>query len=100
MTDAVRLLQLVCGLLWLVPVAFLSPRAWRAVHGRASTIDLLRMPMMMVALSQVLFSVRWMLWPHSLPTMQSDELLFWTGAYVLSAIAAAGTIYAHWLTRT
>lgn len=93
-TQVVMALQLVSGLLWLLPAAALFPALVRTWRKTASALDVLSTPMFFAALNQPGFTLRWWLWPHTLPAMRTDELMFWAGLYVLSSIVAVGVLMA------
>ncbi len=91
---AVQILQALSGLLWLLPAFILAPAVVRTWRGKASALDVISTPFFFVALNQPGFTLRWWLWPHTLPEMGADELTFWAGLYVLSAMAAIGVAIA------
>lgn len=89
MPKMIQLLQLLSGLAWLVPALVLSPRIVRAWRQGASRATLLTAPIAFVCWLQVGFSIRWMLWPHSVAEMGNSELTCWGALYTLSAGLAA-----------
>ncbi len=92
MSEIIYWLQLASGLVWAVPLTMLSPGAWRVVRHKGDWLDALRSPTFLVALVQVWFIARWMIWPHSGSEMGTTELHAWAAGYVLSIISACGII--------
>ncbi len=97
MIALVQALQVLSGVLWLLPAGYLLPAVpamWRGSQQAALATPILAFSWLMVG-----FSVRWMIWPAALLVMETEELLFWAGLYTLSSICALGVIYGAWLTR-
>lgn len=105
MIAIVKLLQLLSGLAWLVPMILYTPaicRIWRApMRGpsRPDPLDVLVSPLAFIAALQVGFTIRWMLFPHSISGMQRTELVIWSGLYTLSIAAAVLSIVAWRIAR-
>ena len=99
MASLVQALQVLSGILWLLPAIQLAPAVWRTWQGRANRMAILATPTFFIALLQTGFVVRWLLWPHSMTSMGGDELASWAGLYATSCACALATFYRAWLTR-
>ncbi len=94
MTELVRLLQVVSGVLWLVPMVLASRSLWRIIGGTADIRDVLRVPTVLVALTFIIGAGRWLAFPETIAVMREAELVFWIGAYALNIISAIGVSWA------
>jgi hypothetical protein len=90
MDSLVQLLQLVSGVLWLLPLVLHTPSLWRVIRGKADLLDMIRAPHWFVALVMVLGSIRWLVYPGSLASMSATELVYWAAIYLINIGAAAG----------
>lgn len=91
----VQILQVAAAVAWLIPAVMLLPGIWRVWMRRADPIDALRVPIWLTSLLMIGFSVRWLIWPHALPTMNLTELTAWAALYAGSIIAAVSLALAH-----
>lgn len=85
MIAIIQAIQLVSGVLWLIPALLLTGRILRSWRAGATRATVLAAPIGFVAWMQVGFVVRWMLWPHALGTMNVLELTAWAALYLLSS---------------
>jgi hypothetical protein len=101
----IAFLQLLSGIAWLIPLALFTPaviRIWRAPWtgpSRPDPLDVLVSPLAFVGALHVGFTIRWVLFPHSIRVMDSIELGLWSGLYVLSIIAAGCSVLAWRIAR-
>jgi hypothetical protein len=84
MSALVQALQILSGLLWLLPALYLTPRIIASWRKGASRATLLSAPIGFLSWLQVGFIVRWIAWPHALAAMRGDELLTWAALYGMS----------------
>jgi hypothetical protein len=91
----VQILQVLSGTLWLFPAAILFPSVLRTWRNRATILDVLSTPMFFVSCIFILGAIRWIAWHSTLSRMRGDELLFWSGIYVMSILAAVGVAWSH-----
>lgn len=92
MTGLVHALQIVVGLLWLIPLVLFAPalcRVWRKSH---DTADLLVAAYPLIGFAQAGFSLRWLLYASAVQIMGSDELAYWCGLYAFSGLTVALTL--------
>lgn len=99
MIDLVQALQLVSGMLWLLPAVVLAPGVWRTWMGRPTVLDVLSSPMFFVCCIFVAGAFRWLLWDSTLQYMTGEELTFWAGIYVVSSLCAIGVLWSYWLAK-
>ena len=99
MAELVQVFQAVSGGLWLAPAVYLTPRIVRSWRHDASRIEMLSAPIGFFAWLMVGFSLRWLVWSHSIPGMNPLELAAWTALYALSAVLAAWVMVGAWQTR-
>lgn len=88
----VQLTQVVAGLAWSFLAVLFAGAVLRVWFGGADIVDVLVSPLAFVALDQVGFSVRWLIFPGAMRVMGTDELILWAGLYTLSVLAVV------WLT--
>lgn len=89
-------LQIIAGLSWLIAAIFYSKSVWRVLASRAKWIDVFRALFVFVALTQVGFTVRWLVWPHAIGQMGFYEQLTWAILYTMSAILGAALVVASY----
>lgn len=82
-------LQALAGLAWLAVFVQRAPGLWRLFRPNPSVMDIYGSPLPLVAIVQVGFSVRWFVWPKTIGHMIPEELVFWAGLYLASAMSAA-----------
>lgn len=89
MTPAlVHWLQITTLFAWLAPLVLAAPAMARVALRRDNRKDVAKGDAFFMALLQILFSVRWILWPGSLQHMEINQLTFWASAYALSTALA------------
>lgn len=96
LVDIIRTLQVSSGLVWLLFLVLLMPAFTRVIFDRGDRLDAFRVPLVFLAIDQVWFIVRWLIWPHAIVTMSYNELQGWTAAYIgslVSAVTIIGTNY-------
>ncbi len=81
-------LQIFSGIAWCLPVVTLFPAFLHVWRKSAGMIDIVRLPLLFAAIVQVGFSVRWLIWSHSLPVMDQTELSAWAALYFMNGVAA------------
>lgn len=86
--SIVTVMQVIAGLLWLVPAIYLTPRIVRSWKADANSLPIRGIPVGFLAWLQVGFTVRWLAWPHALGTMKTAELLTWATLYAFSGFLA------------
>ena len=84
----VHWLQMATLVAWTAPLVLSAPAVSRTFFRRGSKADLDAGDVFFMALLQMDFAVRWMLWPGSLKTMDAAQLTFWASAYALSTVLA------------
>lgn len=94
MIELVQALQVVSSLTWLMVATFIvTPFLFKRLRNIrvewTTNPDLL----VMMGLTQAGFSLRWMVWPHALPSMGWDELSAWAILYTVSTYVGAKVIY-------
>lgn len=99
MTALVQSLQVLSGIAWLLPAAFLAPRIAAAWRSGASRMTLLSVPVAFLAWLQVGFIVRWLAWPGTVAAMSEDETVTWASLYLLSSGCALWVFKSAWETR-
>jgi hypothetical protein len=86
--------QIISGLCWLVPVLIYCPAVWRVmVTNKWTGIDAPRVVVWFMAVNQLCFIIRWLIWPDTTRAMQDNELGVWSGLYVFSSICALCFVY-------
>ena len=95
MTLNILAFQVLSGLCWFAPLVYLLPCFVRTLIGRGSLVDSLRVPFFIVAVAQVGFSLRWLIWPGAISLSGSTEQQLWAAAYSLNAIGALGCLRTH-----
>ena len=98
--DIVRGLQLACLVVWLGPVLDKAPSFWRVLINTTEKWekwDPAWAAFWLLALTQVGFSVRWLIFPHDLGPQDVAELEFWAICYLSSACTAIGMIWTQGL---
>lgn len=89
MTPAiVHWLQIATLVAWVAPLVMAAPAMKRTFFRRGSDADVDAGDVFFMALLQMFFSVRWLLWPGSLKHMEVNQLTFWATAYALSTVLA------------
>lgn len=89
MTAIIPLAQIIAGVCWLVASAYFSPSVWRLLISLKSTPrDLFGGVLFFIGLTQAGFTLRWLVWSHSIPSMSTTELSWWLAIYVSSAVEA------------
>lgn len=91
----IPIVQAIAGALWLVEAAVLLPGSLRVWRGTGDAIDAGRIPLFMLGFILPGFSLRWLIWPHALATMNVAELSFWAALYLAEAGTAVFCIAAH-----
>lgn len=87
--------QTISGLAWLLPLVLFTPSVWRVWSGKAAAVDVICAPLAFVALLQIGFIVRWLVFPHAIGAMVDGELAMWAGLYFMSALSALGLLLAY-----
>jgi hypothetical protein len=99
MIHVLTAFQIISGVAWLISSFWLWPYAWRTFHGTGSVHDLMGTILVFVALNQSGFTSRWLIFPHSLASMEPHEMLYWIGLYALSSILAVAVMLGGRLVR-
>jgi hypothetical protein len=76
------------GACWIAPLTLFLPSVYRIWRGSADALDVMLSPVAFVAANQIGYVARWVLFPHAMTTMQSRELIMWSGLYTLSSLSA------------
>lgn len=84
--NIVTALQILAGLLWLIPAVYLTPRVIRS--WQAGAYPERGIPVAFLAWLQIGFTVRWLAWPHALGAMDAPELVTWATLYAFSGFMA------------
>ena len=84
----VHWLQITTLVTWIVPLVMAAPAMSRTFFRRGTKADTAAGDVFFVALLQIFFSARWVLWPGSLKHMEVNQLTFWASAYALSTVLA------------
>ena len=91
--------QLGAGLCWLLPLGLFLPCVLRIWRGRGDALDWIGSPAAFVAMLQVGFVLRWLLFPNAVAVMRDGELALWAGLYALSALCAVSFVLAWRIAR-
>jgi hypothetical protein len=93
MTEVLRVMQVLMVCAWGLPLVLFAKYAWRKARG---PFDTLRAAIWTVALSVMLFPVRWFVMGTAIAGMQPRELAVWSALYVLGTLAALFVTSATW----
>lgn len=88
MTDIVQMLQIVSGMMWLLPAIYLTPRIASAFRVGSTHMTAISARNAFIAWLMVGFVVRWLVWPRAIGTMSNTELVAWGALYALSSVCA------------
>lgn len=86
--DYVQLAQVEAAIAWTAVLIRYAPAIGRLLVGRGEVDDVFRALVGFVAITQIGFTVRWYVFPHTVPMMGAAEVSAWLGLYVLSAVEA------------
>lgn len=93
MSALIQPLQAVSGLLWLIVALAVCRSAYRLLFTRrAMLFDAIRSVLFFMGLTQFGFSLRWLVWPRTLPIMEDGEIATWCALYLTSALLALFTL--------
>lgn len=93
MLAGLHLLQVIGSLLWMGVFVLLFPCFYRLMRSRATDFDVRALPSVLVAVTMVLGSMRWLFFPHVEDAMTTIEVLTRTGTVLLSIAAAGATLF-------
>ena len=88
----IGLLQALTGLTWLAVLLQRIPGVVRLFRPDPSVNDVFGLPIALVAICQIGFSVRWWVWPRAVDVMEPSELIFWGGLYLASSLSAVALV--------
>lgn len=95
--EIVRWLQTICLITWTYPVLNQSCSVWRLAIGKPERWDAAWAAFWLLALTQVGFSARWLIYPHRLTMADANELQFWALCYLSSALTGIGMVWTQGL---
>ncbi len=93
--SVIQTFQALAGLLWIIPLLLFAPSVIRIWRNRADALDVVLSPVAFLALNQIGFTVRWLLFPRAVSVMRSDEIMVWAGLYTMSALCVVGLVGAY-----
>lgn len=100
MIVALHVLQTCAGGLWLVILCWLAPGFVRLLRGRGTSLDMRSLPTFLIAVTMVMGSLRWLIFPDNAYPPETAEMVTRMGTISLSLISGASILFIrHMLTR-
>lgn len=88
MIALIQTIQVLSGILWLLPALWLSSRIPAAFRPEATRFTAIHARNAFVSWLMVGYVLRWIAWPTAIAAMDRVELLAWGALYTLSCVCA------------
>ncbi len=92
MIIVLHILQTIAGAAWLVVLVWLFPGFVRLLRGRGSNLDMRAMPTVLIAVTMVMGSLRWAIFPDTGPLPTTSEIVTRMGTISLGLLAAVSIL--------